>query len=92
MLIHQGKGALDAALSLRRELLKGGVAADVDYEARSFKAQFKAADRLGARFAVILGENEVEAGTATVKDLTQSTQETLPQAEAVARIVQFAKS
>jgi len=89
VLVHQGQGALEAALSLRRELLTRGVAADIDYEARSFKAQIRSTDRLGARFAVILGENEVAAGTATLKDLSKGTQETLPRGEAVSRLAQF---
>lgn len=85
--VHQGHGALEAALSFRRELLAGGVAADVDYEERSFKAQIRSADRLGARFAAIFGENEVAAGTVTLKDLTAGTQHTLARAEAVERLV-----
>lgn len=89
VLVHQGQGALDAALSLRREFLTRGVATDVDYETRSFKAQIRSADRLGARFAVILGENEVAAGTATLKDLAQGSQETLPREEVISRIVRF---
>lgn len=35
----------------------------------SFKSQFKRADRSGARFALVLGDGEVEAGTVGVKDL-----------------------
>jgi histidyl-tRNA synthetase len=87
VLVHQGVGALDAAVSLRRELLNQGVAADIDYEARSFKAQIRSADRLGARFAVIVGENEVAGGTVTLKELAKGTQETLGRAEAVNRLV-----
>lgn len=88
--VHQGPAALEEALVLRRELLRRGVAADVDYEARSFKAQFRSADRAGARFALVLGENEVAAGTATLKDLAAGTQETLPRGEVVERLVRAA--
>ena len=40
-----------------------------DLQGGSFKAQFKRADRSGARLALVLGENEISAGTVTVKDL-----------------------
>ncbi|MCX7091422.1 MAG: histidine--tRNA ligase [Legionellales bacterium] len=45
------------------------------------KAQFKQADKCGARFAIILGEQEIQTKTAGVKDLRQGVQQTVPQAE-----------
>ncbi|MGB0148388.1 MAG: His/Gly/Thr/Pro-type tRNA ligase C-terminal domain-containing protein, partial [Ilumatobacteraceae bacterium] len=39
------------------------------WDQRSMKAQMKAANRSGARFAVIIGESEREAGTALIRDL-----------------------
>ena len=49
-----------------------------DLQGGSFKAQFKRADRSGARFALVLGEDELEAGTVTVKDLQgDSSQQTI---------------
>ncbi|MFO1372099.1 MAG: histidine--tRNA ligase [Candidatus Competibacteraceae bacterium] len=49
-----------------------------------FKAQFRRADHSGARFALILGENEVSAGAIAIKPLreTLNEQATLPQAQA----------
>ncbi len=87
-LIHRGEAGLEAALVLRRELARQSINADLDYEARSFKAQMRAADRSGARFALILGEDEVAASAVTVKDLSAGTQETLERAEAVRRLVE----
>ncbi len=54
----------------------------------SFKKQFRRADKLGARVAVILGENEIQQQTLTVKDLRggDGAQVTLPCAEAAALI------
>ncbi len=85
-LVHRGEGALEAALLLRRALARAGVRAEVDYEERSFKAQLRSANRCGARYALILAEDEVASGTVTVKDLTEGTQEAVPRAEAVARL------
>jgi histidyl-tRNA synthetase len=61
-------GALEAlrrAAALRRE----GIACDLDPRGGKLKAQFKQAERVGARFAVVLGENEVRSGEAKLKDL-----------------------
>ncbi|MCP5195572.1 MAG: histidine--tRNA ligase [Gammaproteobacteria bacterium] len=50
-----------------------------------FKAQFRRADHSGARFAMILGEDEVNAGTLAIKPLRESRAEqlTLPHAQAI---------
>ncbi|HET8730728.1 MAG TPA: histidine--tRNA ligase [Moraxellaceae bacterium] len=54
----------------------------------SFKSQFKKADKSGARFALVLGQDEVTAGTASVKWLReQRDQVTLPQADVAAFLV-----
>ncbi len=54
----------------------------------SFKAQLRRADNSGARFALILGDDEVKAGTVAVKSLraTQSQQVTLPQNQIAAHL------
>jgi histidyl-tRNA synthetase len=60
-----GGHALDACERLRG----AGIGADRSYGRRSMKAQMKVADRSGARFAVIIGEDEVAAGEVTLRDL-----------------------
>jgi len=57
------------ALRITAELRAHGISADRAYERRSMKAQVKAADRSGAAFAVIVGTNEVDAGTVVVRPL-----------------------
>jgi histidyl-tRNA synthetase len=60
-----------AALNLVRELRQER-AATMDYEnGKSLGAQLKHADRLGARVAVLLGEDELARGEVTVKDLAR---------------------
>ncbi len=86
-LVHLGEGSLPAALALRRRLAQAGARAEIDYEPRSMKAQMRSAGRCGARFALILGEDEIRAGTVAVKDLEESTQVTVPLAEAVQRVL-----
>jgi histidyl-tRNA synthetase len=65
----------EAARDLTVELRRAGVSADRAYDGRSMKSQMKSADRSGARFAVIIGSDELEAGTVTVRPL----REDLPQ-------------
>ncbi|GMA52094.1 hypothetical protein GCM10025857_34510 [Alicyclobacillus contaminans] len=62
---------------------EAGISADRDYQNKGLKAQFKAADRLGARFVLVLGENEVAAGTVSVKDLTTGEQVAVAQDQLV---------
>jgi histidyl-tRNA synthetase len=57
------------ALALTQELREAGLRVDRSYGGRSVKAQFKAADRAGAAFAVILAPDELGRGAVGVKDL-----------------------
>ncbi|MFZ4717784.1 MAG: histidine--tRNA ligase [Ilumatobacteraceae bacterium] len=74
------------ALRITAELRAAGLRADRAYENRSMKSQMKAADRSGAAIAVIIGTNELEAGTVVVRPLraepagddTASGQSTVP--------------
>ena len=59
----------DAARDLTTELRRAGLRVDRAWGGRSMKAQRKAADRSGAPWAVLVGEDELAAGTATVRDL-----------------------
>jgi len=79
-------GLEDELFALVAGLRRAGVAADLAFGGRSLKAQFKAADRSGARWALVLGPNEVAAGTVAVKDLAGGGQEAVPRDEVVARI------
>ena len=51
------------------ELRRAGLGADRSFGGRSVKAQMKVADRSGARVAVIVGKDELEAGVVSVRDL-----------------------
>ena len=61
--------ALDRALRLQRELRQAGLCAMLDPEGRSFKSRMKQADRLGARFVAILGDDEIARGAWAVRDM-----------------------
>jgi histidyl-tRNA synthetase len=63
------------ALFLLNELRQNGVSADMSYTGGSIKSQMNRANKLNARFALILGEEEMKNGTIAVKNMTNSTQE-----------------
>jgi histidyl-tRNA synthetase len=75
------EGALDAALVLQRDLRRAGVRALLDPEGRSIKSRMKQAHKLGARYVAILGEDEQARGVWTVRDMTRSEQQDVPEAE-----------
>jgi histidyl-tRNA synthetase len=66
---------LDKALLLQKALRQSGVAVLMDSEGRSFKSQMKRADKLGARFVAMLGEDEIRKGVWTLRDMAGSSQE-----------------
>ncbi|KXS44964.1 MAG: histidyl-tRNA synthetase [Methanolobus sp. T82-4] len=59
----------------------------VDLMKRNFKAQFSYANNIGAHHVVIIGENEVEAGKVTLKDMDSGEQELLELEEVIQRLV-----
>ena len=78
-----GEAARDLVVSLRR----AGVRAERAYDARSMKAQLKAADRSGAPLALIVGPEELAARTVVVRDLVAGSQVVEPLDGLVARVV-----
>lgn len=75
--IALGEAARKVTFSWLIALRGKGFKAEMDYMARSFKAQMKAADREKARYVVIAGENELEKDEIILKDMTDSSQETV---------------
>jgi histidyl-tRNA synthetase len=74
----------EAARDLTAELRGAGMRADRAFDGRSLKSQMKGADRSGARVALIVGPDEVAAGTVTVRPLRGGgDQRTVPRAGVV---------
>ncbi len=70
-----GENAKFKALSLAKELRNKGFDVIIDVCERGLKAQLKYADRLGARYCAVIGDNELEKGVAALRDMKNSTQE-----------------
>jgi histidyl-tRNA synthetase len=73
-----GAAAKARAVILVGELRRAGIAADLAYGDRGMKGAMKAADRSGAAFAVVLGERDLAAGEAQLKDLREHAQVGVP--------------
>ncbi len=77
----------DTARDLSIELRRAGVSAERAFDGRSMKSQMKSADRSGASLVVIVGPDELEDGTVTVRDLRgERGQQRVGRAEAVATL------
>lgn len=68
-----GEKAQLKATALCAELRQEGYKAQTDICARGLKAQMKYADKIGAKFTVVLGDDEIENGTAKLKDMKEGT-------------------
>ena len=64
-----GTAAKRTMTTLINDLRKAGISADMSFGDRGLKGAMKGADRAGARFALVLGEQELENGTVALKDL-----------------------
>ena len=79
----------DYAMLVAEELRANGFSAEMDYYRRSLKAQFRSSERKNARFVLIIGEDEVNGSTVTLKDTLTKAQETVKREELCERLDQL---
>jgi histidyl-tRNA synthetase len=72
-----GQAAYPTAVNITRKLRDAGLAVELPAEEMKFKKSLGLADKLGARYALIIGEDEVNSGTFTLKRLADSDQKKL---------------
>ena len=82
--IPLGAGMNRHALKLAQELRAAGIAVDVSDESFRLKKSFETAEKLGATYAILVGENEVQADAFAVKNLKSGEQTTVARAELLA--------
>jgi len=82
-IVTMGDEARLAGEQLVRSLRLFGIKADLDHCARSMKAQFKYADKLGAQKVVIVAGDELEKGVVKVRDMESHEETEVPVSEAV---------
>ena len=69
-----GDEAKEYSIGLIHELRSKGVRAEMDSKARNLKGQMKYANKLGAKYTVVIGEDEVASGELTLKNMENSEQ------------------
>ena len=74
-LVNRGEQAEAAALVLARQLRAAGISVELDGSSAAFGKQFKRADRSGAQWAAVIGDEEVEAGQIRLKPLLMQAEE-----------------
>ena len=79
--VASGTAAELYAFKILTDLRRKNISAAMDFAKKSMKAQMKAAAKSGAKFALIIGEDEVVNSTVTVKNLETSAQVNIPLAE-----------
>ena len=84
--VASGAAAEIYAFKLLTDLRRKNISAAMDFAKKSLKAQMKAAAKSGAKFALIIGDDEVATSTVTVKNLETSAQVNIPLQEVPEKI------
>jgi histidyl-tRNA synthetase len=84
-LAPMGEAAEHVAAALAAELRGKGISVERSVD-RKLKRALEVANKMGARFALIIGDNEISAGTYLLKDMTSGEQEPLSRDQLAARI------
>ena len=73
-----GEGTFKEAYRLVNQLHLQGIWVELDYEGKSLQSQMRRANKLKARYALILGEEELRRGKAVLRDMEGKSQEEIP--------------
>ena len=74
----------DDLFILCEQLRRAGISVELDHRGKSLKAQFKEANRSGARWAVVLGDSENENKQIVLKDMQKKTEQIIAQGDLLA--------
>lgn len=81
-----GSDAVESGTRLIADLREAGISAAGSYEERPLKAQLKMADRAGAMFVAIVGEQELAGGSVTLRRLVDGVQKAVPVGDLVRQL------
>ena len=76
-----GDGARDAAVQIVSRIRRGGAGAILSSGSRSLRGQMRQANALGIPYVVIVGEEEIEKGQVSLRDMERGGQESVPIAQ-----------
>jgi histidyl-tRNA synthetase len=71
---YHGEALREEAFAIVRHLRAEGIAVVTDVDARSLKSQLRQADKSGAEFVAVLGEDEIASGTVSLKHMDSGDQ------------------
>jgi len=83
-----GDKAHSLAVSLLQQIRSADIRADMAYGDRGLKGAMKAADKSGAQFAVVIGDEEVSSAQVQIKNLGDSSQNQVALGDMVAHLIQ----
>ena len=86
-IVPLGEAARDAASKLAGRFRADGMPVDMAYGSRGLKGAMKAADRSGARWAIIVGEKELAEGRVQIKDMTNGDQRSVVVEDVVGQLL-----
>ncbi len=86
-----GERAAGAAFATRQKLIEAGYSAQTDLMGRSLKAQMKYADKIRARYVLIIGEDELDHGKYILRNMETKQQEEIPADDIAGIISKIAK-
>ena len=72
-----GDEVKDFGIKITKVLRDAGIKTFVDFNSKGMKSHMKKADKLGVKYCIIAGEDEINKGTVLLKDFTNRTQEEL---------------
>lgn len=81
-----GEAAQAEGFKLLNSLRQQGLSAAMDFAGRSMKAQMKQANKLGAKYSVILGEDEIAEGVVMLRSMEDSSQAKVPMNQVAEKI------
>jgi len=82
-----GDALYNEAFKLLDSLRMAGISSEIDYDTKSLKSQMRKAEKLGARFVVILGEEEFKNRKVVIRDMENSSQKEVALGDIVKNIV-----
>ena len=85
--VTMGDDARMEGIRLVSELRAAGLRADVDHAARSMKAQFKYANKVGARKVIVIAGDELAKGIVKLRDMAESTETEIARDSVVAALL-----
>jgi len=91
-IVWMGEAALPPAAALARELRAQGMSVEIDYDPMKIKKAMGVASKLGARFAIIIGEGELSTGRYQVKDMGSGEQQEVERGNIAAHLKEIMNS